>query len=81
MKRLVRSATDRKIAGVMGGIGDYFDTDPTLIRVLFLFSTLVSGLAPGIITYVIAVVLIPEAGAPVIHEVHEETRTDSDSTR
>jgi phage shock protein C len=79
MKRLVRSSTDKKIAGVMGGIGNYFDTDPSLIRVLFLFSTLVSGLVPGIITYVIAVVLIPEEGAPVIHEVHEETRTGSDT--
>jgi phage shock protein C len=35
-KKLFRSRTNRKIAGVCGGLGDYFNIDPTLVRILFL---------------------------------------------
>lgn len=67
MKKLTRSKTNKTIAGVLGGIGEYFNVDPVLIRVLFVFSTLISGLFPGIIAYIIACILVPEDG-PVIHE-------------
>ena len=57
-KRLQRSRTKRMLAGVCGGIGRYFDVDPTIIRVLFvLFSLVVGG---GILAYIILWIIIPE---------------------
>lgn len=59
MKKLYRSKTDRKIAGVCGGLGQYFDIDPTLIRVAFVLLALPGGL-PGVLPYFILWVVIPE---------------------
>lgn len=59
MKKLYRSKTDRKIAGVCGGLGQYFDIDPTLIRVAFMLLALPGGL-PGVLPYFILWVVIPE---------------------
>ncbi len=59
-RRLYRSQTERMISGVCGGLGHYFDIDPTLVRIIFAVLTLVSG---GIllIGYVIAWIVIPES--------------------
>ncbi|REJ82538.1 MAG: PspC domain-containing protein [Bacteroidetes bacterium] len=55
-KKLVRK--NKKIAGVCGGLGDYFDIDPTVFRVLFVASVLLFG--TGLLLYVIMAVIIPE---------------------
>lgn len=58
MKRLYLSDQDRKLAGVCGGLGEYFDKDPTLFRILFILVTLLSfGL--GIIGYILMWAIIP----------------------
>lgn len=58
-KKLTRSRSDRWLAGVCGGIAEYFDVDSTLIRVLFiLFGFAVGG---GILIYIILWIIIPEA--------------------
>ena len=57
-KRLYRSRKNRIIAGVCAGIADYFNIDPTLVRVLWVISALVYG--GGILAYIIAWILIPE---------------------
>lgn len=62
MKRLYRSTTDRKIAGVCGGIAEYFNIDPVIIRVIAVLLLLPGGL-PGFIPYVILWVIVPEKGA------------------
>ncbi len=57
MKKLYRSRTDKKICGVCGGIGEYFNVDPTIIRlaaVLFAFT------GSGILAYIIAAVIMPD---------------------
>jgi phage shock protein C len=59
MKRLYRSVDDRIIAGVCGGIGEYFGIDPVLVRLLWALFVLVYG--AGIILYLIAWVIIPSA--------------------
>lgn len=59
MERLYRSRKERIIAGVCGGIGIYYDTDPNLIRILWVVITLVS-IGIGIIAYLVAWILIPE---------------------
>jgi phage shock protein C len=58
-KKLFRSKTDRKIAGVCGGLGEYFKIDPTLIRVGFVLLLLPGGL-PGFTPYVVLWAVIPE---------------------
>lgn len=58
MKRLYRSTTDFKISGVCGGLAEYFNIDPTIIRVIFLILLLPGGL-PGFIPYVILWIAVP----------------------
>jgi phage shock protein C len=60
MKRVYRSGTDKKIFGVCGGIGQAYDIDPTLIRIVAVFLCVVTGLLPFIITYVAARFIMPE---------------------
>jgi len=57
MKKLYRSRKDSKIAGVCGGIAEYFDVDPTIIRLLALLTIFFGG--GGIIAYIIAWIIIP----------------------
>ena len=58
MKKLYRSS-NRILAGVCGGIAEYFDVDPTLIRVVFAVLTLFSASFPGLLLYIILMILIP----------------------
>ncbi|MBO5361865.1 MAG: PspC domain-containing protein [Paludibacteraceae bacterium] len=58
MKKLYRSS-NRILAGVCGGIAEYFDVDPTLIRVVFAVLTLFSAAFPGLLLYIILMILIP----------------------
>ena len=58
-KKLMRSQ-DRIIAGVAGGLAEYFDTDPTLIRILFVLLTLLGFGGLGIITYIVLWIIMPE---------------------
>lgn len=57
-KRLYRSLNNRMIAGVCGGIGEYLNIDPTLVRLAFLALSLWGG--GGILAYAIAWIVIPE---------------------
>ncbi|WP_125608214.1 PspC domain-containing protein [Lapidilactobacillus bayanensis] len=60
-KRLSRSTTDRKIAGVAGGLGEYFGIDSTIIRIIFAFLFIFAG--TGFIAYIILWILMPEGSA------------------
>jgi len=57
-KKLYRSAKDKMIGGVAGGLGEYFNVDPTLIRLLFVLVCLLGG--SGIIAYLILWIIVPE---------------------
>lgn len=57
-KKLYRSKNNRVIAGICGGIGEYFDIDPTIIRLLWVLFTFMGG--SGIIAYIICWIVIPE---------------------
>jgi phage shock protein PspC (stress-responsive transcriptional regulator) len=61
MKRIYRSRTDKKIFGVCGGIGEAYNIDPTLIRIIVVFLALSTGLLPMIVTYIIARLIMPPA--------------------
>ncbi len=56
-KKLYRSETNRWLLGICGGLGEYFDVDPTLIRVLFIVFALVFG--GGLLLYLILWIIIP----------------------
>lgn len=58
-KKLYRSLNDRMIAGVCGGLGKYFDVDPTLVRLAAVALVLAGG--SGILGYILAWIIIPEA--------------------
>ena len=56
-RKLYRSEKNRLIAGVCGGLADYFNTDPILVRLIFVLSAFVSGL--GIIAYIVLWIMAP----------------------
>jgi len=58
-KKLRRSRSDRIIAGVCGGLADYFGLSPTGVRVVYVLASIVSVAFPGIIVYIILWALIP----------------------
>lgn len=57
-KRLYKSTTNRVLCGVCGGLGEYFNVDPTIIRLLFIL--LLFGAGSGLLAYIIAAIIIPE---------------------
>ena len=59
MKKLYLSVADRKIGGVCGGIAEYFDLDPTLVRLAAVVACLITGLIPLLIGYLIAWAIVP----------------------
>jgi len=58
-KRLMRSK-DKKIAGVCAGLGDYFDLDPTIVRIIFTIFTIFTAGFPGIFAYLIMWAIMPD---------------------
>lgn len=57
-KKLYRSSTNCMLAGVCGGIGEYFNIDPTLIRLAWVLFSALGG--SGILAYIIAAIIIPK---------------------
>ena len=58
-KRLYRSNRDAMVAGVCGGLGEYFNIDPTIVRLITILLAFVTGLFPVFIIYIIMSVVIP----------------------
>ncbi len=56
-KRLFRSRTNKMLGGVCGGLGDYFNIDPVLIRVIFVAGTFVTGI--GLLAYILLWIIVP----------------------
>ena len=59
-KKLMRPRADRKIGGVCAGLAQYLDLDVSLVRILWFFIALVSGIFPGFVAYVLAWIIVPE---------------------
>ncbi|NLY47220.1 MAG: PspC domain-containing protein [Tissierella sp.] len=58
-RRLYRSDTNKMLSGVCGGIGEYFNIDPTLIRLAWVILSVPTALFGGLIAYIIAAIIIP----------------------
>ena len=68
IKKLYRSRQERIIAGVAGGLSEYFSVDPVLVRIIFVALALVHGL--GILIYIVFVLIIPnEEGGDVVGKI------------
>lgn len=59
-KRLYKSEKEKVFFGVCGGLGEYFNIDPVLVRVGFVIITLFTAAVPGIIAYLILAVVMPK---------------------
>ncbi len=68
MKKLYRSSTDKFAAGIIGGLGEYWNIDPVVLRLGFIFLVMITGLVPGILAYLIALLIVPKH--PAMHSEH-----------
>jgi len=57
-KKLYRSTTNKKLFGVCGGLAEYFDVDPTVVRIIYLLLLLGAGV--GLLAYLICALVMPE---------------------
>ncbi len=75
-KKLYRSQKDRMIGGVCGGLGEYFGIDPTIVRLLFVAFALAGG--PGLIAYLVFLIVVPDESTVVPTPRSSEERVDPD---
>ncbi|PIR89500.1 MAG: hypothetical protein COU07_01200 [Candidatus Harrisonbacteria bacterium CG10_big_fil_rev_8_21_14_0_10_40_38] len=80
MKKLYKSKDNKVFSGVMGGIGEYFGVDPILIRAGYVFLSIITGVFPGILAYILLVFVIPEKPKPGervrVSPIEEEEKTE-----
>jgi len=69
--RLTRSETDKRIAGVCGGLGEYFGIDPILVRVAFVLLAL---MGPGLIAYIVLWIVMPKGQPGVAPSAHPRAK-------
>ena len=58
-KRLRRSSASKMIAGICGGIAEYLDLDPTIVRCVYAVVSVFTGVFPGVLLYVILIAVVP----------------------
>lgn len=63
MKKLYRSNTNKVFAGIIGGLGEYFEIDPVIIRLFWVLLVIFSGVVPGVLVYIIALIVVPSKPA------------------
>jgi phage shock protein C len=71
MKKLYRSHTNKMIAGIIGGVGEYLDMDATVLRLAYILIAVVTGVIPAVLAYLIAWAIVPEH-SEVRHAHHTE---------
>lgn len=74
-KKLYKSEENKIFFGVLGGIGEYLDIDPALIRVIFIFLSMFVFFWPSVITYIIFIFIIPKR--PVVVKVENEHKEEA----
>lgn len=60
-KRLYRSKSNKVFAGICGGLGEYLNMDPVILRLIWLLVAIFTGLVPGLVAYILSVFIIPKA--------------------
>ena len=69
IKRLYLSDDDKKLFGLCGGIAEYFEVDSSILRLGWILFTVLTGIVPGVIAYVVAALVIPKQ--PVVAAARE----------
>lgn len=75
-KRLFRSRENKMVAGVCGGLGEYFEIDPTIVRLLFALLVLANGM--GVLAYVAMWIIVPEEGETTAPASAETAKAGAD---
>ena len=68
MKKLYRSTVDKMLAGIFGGLGDYFEVDSTILRLIYVLLTAFTGVIPGVVAYIVCAIIIPKHPGHPIHD-------------
>lgn len=63
-KKLHKSATDKKLCGVCGGLAEYLNVDPTIIRLIWALAVVFAG--TGLLAYLVAALVMPEDVTPIV---------------
>jgi len=63
-KRLTRSSRYKMIAGVCGGLAEYFVLDPTIVRIAYVLVSILSAAFPGILAYIVLMFVMPPPDVP-----------------
>ena len=77
-KRLLRNKNDSVIAGVCGGLGEYFDTDPIIFRILFVLAILFGG--GGLLVYIILGIAVPEEKSTIFN-TYKTSNMETENTK
>jgi phage shock protein C len=64
-KRIFRSRSESMIAGLAGGLAEYFNVDPVLIRLVFVGAGIMTGVVPGLLAYVVGWIIVPLEPLPI----------------
>ena len=75
-KRLLRSRQERMLGGVCGGIAEYFNVDPTLVRLAAVVLAIVSSIVPGLLLYAVLWIVIPEGTGDPAGDDFEDLEDD-----
>ncbi len=73
-KRLYRSNNNKMLGGVCGGIAEYFDLDPVLVRLFFVITLFAGG--TGLLAYIVAVIIIPERPRNKVNDMDFQSQKD-----
>lgn len=60
MKRFYKSKENKIFAGIIGGVGEYLNIDPVILRIAWIVIVVFTGFMPGIIAYLIAIFVVPD---------------------
>lgn len=60
MRKLYKSKENRVFCGVIGGIGEYFNVDPVILRLFWTATVIFTGFFPGLVVYLFACLIVPK---------------------
>jgi len=75
MKKIYKSNENKIFSGVIGGIGEYLDIDPTILRLVYILVAIMTGVFPAIIGYIVASLVVPKK--PNIHHTEHSEKTEA----
>lgn len=80
-KKLYRSSSDKMLSGVCGGLGEYFDIDPTVLRLLSALVIVCTGFFPGVLVYILAALIMPLQPSAIVTDIPKSgTPTENNQT-